>query len=410
MTSLLAIAATFAASLSAQLALSEAPFGGRVEGEGTVAVKGARIVTVSGEEIDGGTVLIRGGRIEAVGKEVEIPYDARVIDGAKKVVMPGLVEAHTFRGTDRPNERQASVPFVSTFDSINPVDPYFEDSLRQGMTALFVLPGNDTMIGGQGCVVRPVGVTTESMVVARNAAIKISLKPRAGMSRMAHLAALRRELEDVSEMLKEKESKNPDLEIKREPMARLLKGVTPAFVYCPTASDVHRAIELSETYKFKMKLVLGRDGWKAADEIAKHKLDVILAPEVAYWETDEEKHEEVRRSGVAALAKAGVKVALQTESQGFGTNYLWYQAATAVKYGLSRQEALKAMTLWPAEIIGLGSRMGSIEKGKDGNLVILTGDPLDAQTWVDLVLIEGKVVYERSKDEKLKRVMEFRRP
>jgi imidazolonepropionase-like amidohydrolase len=378
--------------------------------EGTVAIKGARVITVSGEEIEAGMVLLRGGRIEAVGKEVEIPWDARVIDGAKKVVMPGLIEAHTFRGTDRPNERMASVPFVSTFDSINPVDPYFEDSLRQGITALFVLPGNDTMIGGQGCVVRPLGVTTESMILTKSAAIKISLKPRPGMSRMAHLAALRKELDEVREMLNEKESKNPDLEIKREPMARLLRGVTPAFVYCPTASDVHRAIELSETYKFKMKLVLGRDGWKAADEIAKRKLEVVLSPEVAYWETDEEKHEEVRRSGVAALAKAGVKIALQTEAQGFGTNYLWYQAATAVKHGLSRQEAIKAMTLWPAEIIGLGSRMGSIEKGKDGNLVVLTGDPLDAQTWVDLVLIEGKIVYERSKDEKLKRVMELRRP
>ena len=378
--------------------------------DGAVAVKGARVITVSGEEIEAGTVLIRGGRIEAVGKDVEIPWDAKVIDGAKKVVMPGLVEAHTFRGTDRPNERLASVPFVSAFDSINPVDPYFEDSLRQGQTALFVLPGNDTMIGGQGCIVRPVGVTTESMVVAKNAAIKISLRPRPGQSRMAHLAALRKELDEVSEMLRDKDAKNPDLEAKREPMARLLKGVTPAFVFCPTASDVHRAIELSETYKFKMKLVLGRDGWKAAEEIAKQKLDVILAPEVAYWETDDEKHEEVRRSGVAALVKAGVKVALQTDASGFGTNYAWYQAATAVRQGLSRADALKAVTLWPAEIVGLGARMGSIEKGKDGTLVILTGDPLDAQSWVDLVLIDGKVVYERTRDEKLKRVLEGRRP
>ena len=378
--------------------------------DGAVAIKGARIITVSGEEIEGGTVLIRGGRIEAVGKTLEIPWDARVIDGAKRVVMPGLIEAHTSRGTDRPNERLASVPFVSTFDSINPVDPYFEDALRQGQTALFVLPGNDTMIGGQGCVVRPTGVTTESMAVARNVAIKISLKPRPGASRMAHLAALRKEFDEVAEALKEKETKNRDLEIKREPMARLLKGVTPAFVYCPTASDVHRAIELSETYKFRMKLVLGRDGWKAVDEIARRKLEVVLSPEIAYWESDEERHEEVRRSGVAVLAKAGVKFALQSDGGAFGSNYLWFQAATAVKYGLSRADALKAITLWPAEILGLGSRMGSIEKGKDGNIVVLTGDPLDGQTWVDTVLVEGKVVYERSKDEKLKRVMDLRRP
>ena len=378
--------------------------------DGTVAIKGARIITVSGEDIESGTVLLRGGRIEAVGKDVEIPWDAKVIDGAKRVVLPGLIEAHSFRGTDRPNERLASVPFVSTFDSINPVDPYFEDSIRQGQTAIFVLPGNDTMIGGQGCVVRPSGATTEAMLVTRNAALKISLKPKQGTSRMAHLAALRKELNEVVELLKDKDSKNPDLEAKREPMGRLLKGVTPAFVYCPTASDVHRAIELADAYGFKMKLVIGRDGWKAAEEIAAKKLDVILSPEVAYWETDDVRHEEVRRSGAAALVKAGVKIALQTDASGFGTNYLWYQAATAVKFGLPRAEAIKAMTLWPAEILGLGSRMGSIEKGKDGNLVVLTGDPLDAQTWVDVVLIDGKVVYERARDEKLKRVLEGRRP
>jgi imidazolonepropionase-like amidohydrolase len=204
-------------------------------------------------------------------KKAVVPMDVTVrrcqsiIDGAKKVVVPGFIEAHTVRGTDRPNERLASVPFVSTFDSINPVDPFYEDALRQGITTLCVMPGNDTMIGGQGCVVRPVGVTTESMMIVKNVAMKISLRPRPGVSRMAHLAALRKELNEAAEQLKEKKGE-PDP--RREPLARLLKGLLPAFVYCPTASDVHRAIDLADTYKFKIKLVLGRDGWKAAAEHA----------------------------------------------------------------------------------------------------------------------------------------------
>jgi imidazolonepropionase-like amidohydrolase len=321
-------------------------------------------------------------------------------------VIPGFVEAHTSRGTDRPNERLASVPFVSTFDSINPVDPVFEDAVRQGITTLCVMPGNDTMIGGQGCVVHPSGATTESMMVVRNAALKISLKPRAGMSRMAHVAALRREFNDAAEALKETKG---DFDPRREPMIRLLKGLLPAFVYCPTASDVHRAIELAETYKFKAKLVLGRDGWKAAGEIAKKGLEVVLDPELEYWETDDERHDEVRRFGVEALAKAGVKYAFQTDALPYGTSYLWYQAATAVRNGLSRSEAIRAVTLAPAEILGLGGRIGSIERGKDANLVLLTGDPLDVQTWVDTVLIEGKVVYERAKDEKLRRMAETKK-
>jgi imidazolonepropionase-like amidohydrolase len=379
---------------------------GAVPEDAAIAIKGARVIPVSGPELENAVILMRGGKIEAVGKDLEIPWDARVIDGTKKVIVPGFVEAHTFRGTDRPNERLASVPFVSTFDSINPVDPFFEDALRQGVTTLGVMPGNDTMIGGQGCVVRPVGVTTESMMLVKNVALKMSLKPRPGVSRMAHMAALRKELQDAAEALKDKKAE-PDA--RREPLARLLKGLLPAFVYCPTASDVQRAMELADTFKFKAKLVLGRDGWKAAADIAKRGYEVVLDPELEYWETDEERHEEVRRFGGEAPAKAGLRFAFQTDALPHGSSYLWFQAATAVKNGLSRAEALRAATLAPAEILGLGTRIGSIEKGKDANVVVLTGDPLDVQTWVDLVLIEGKTVYERAKDEKLKRVLEVKK-
>lgn len=374
--------------------------------DAVVAIKGARVIPVSGPELDSATIIIRGGRIEAVGKDLEIPWDAKVLDGTRKVVIPGLVEAHSARGTDRPNERIASVPFVSTFDAINPVDPYFEDALRQGIATIAVMPGNDTMIGGQGCVVRPTGVTAESMMIAKNVAMKISLKPRAGVSRMAHVAALRKELRDAAEAGKDKKGE-PDP--RREPMSRLLKGLLPAFVYCPTASDVHRALELADSFGFKPKLVLGRDGWKAAAEIAKKGVEVILDPELEYWETDEERHDEVRRFGAEGIAKAGLKYAFQTDAGLHGSSYLWFQAATAVRNGLSRTEALRAITLAPAEILGLGARLGSIEKGKDGTLVVLSGDPLDAQSWVETVLIEGKIVYERAKDEKLKRVLEIRK-
>jgi imidazolonepropionase-like amidohydrolase len=374
--------------------------------DGVIAIKGARVIPITGPELESGTILIRAGKIEAIGKDLEIPWDAKVIDGAKKVVLPGFVEAHTSRGTDRPNERLASVPFVSTFDSINPVDPYFEDCLRQGITTLCVMPGNDTMIGGQGCVVRPTGVTVESMMVVKNVGMKVSLKPRAGLSRMAHIAALRKELNEGAELLKDKKA---DADPRRDAVSRLLKGLTPAFVYCPTASDVHRAIELSEASGMKIKLVLGRDGWKASAEIAKKGLEAILDPELEYWETDEDLHDDVRRCGADAPAKAGVKFALQTDAAASGSNYLWYQAATAVRNGLSRAEALRAVTLAPAEILGLGSRLGSLEKGKDATLVILTGDPLDAQSWVETVLIEGRVVYERSKDEKLRRILEAKK-
>jgi imidazolonepropionase-like amidohydrolase len=368
-----------------------------------LAIKNARILTISGAEIEGGSVIVKGGRIEAVGKDLEIPWDAKVVDAGGRTLLPGLIEAHTFRGLDRPNERMPSVPFVSAFDAVNPVDPYFEDALRQGICALGVSPGHDTLIGGQICLMKPAGGTTERMLLGKNAFLKISLKPRAGTSRMAHVAALRRELDEARDA--EKEKSEGEAAAKREPLLRLLRGALPAMVYCPTASDVLKAIELSETYKFRVTLVLGRDGWKAVDEIAKRKLDVVLAPELAYWETDEETREEVRRHGAAPFAKAGVRFALQTDGSPYGGAYLWYQAAQALKQGVSRADALRAITLAPAEILGLGARLGTIEKGKDATFTLFTGDPLDAQTWVDRVWIEGRSVYERAKDERLKRVL-----
>ena len=115
----------------------------------------------------------------------------------------------------------------------------------------------------------------------------------------------------------------------------------------------------------------------------------------------------VHRIAPIAFWKAGVKFAFQTNSSRFGTSFMWYQAATAVKYGLPRDVALKAGTLYPAQILGLSDRVGSIEKGKAADLVILTGDPLDTMTWVDSVLVDGRVVYQRSKDDKLKRVLDL---
>ena len=380
-------------------------------GDDTLVIRNGRVIPISGPELESATVLVRDGRIAAVGKDVEVPFDARVIDATGKVVMPAFVEAHSFRGMDRPNERMPSVPFVSTFDAINPVDLYFEDCLRQGIATLCIVPGNDTLIGGQGCVIRPSGATVEEMLVVRNAFLKISLKPRPGSSRMAHVAALRRELDGAAEALKEsgekKEEPRPGApESRREPLYRLLRGTLPAMVYCPTASDVLKAVELSETYKFRMVLVLGPDGWKAAPEIARRKLEVVLAPDFAYWETDPETHEQVRRVGTEVFAKAGVPFSLQTDGSTLGSTYLWHQAAVAVRHGLPRAEALQAATLRPARLLGLENRLGSLEKGKDATLLILTGDPLDAQTWVDQVLVEGRTVYERAKDLRLKRLLE----
>jgi imidazolonepropionase-like amidohydrolase len=133
---------------------------------------------------------------------------------------------------------------------------------------------------------------------------------------------------------------------------------------------------------------------------------VVLDPQLIVWETNEEKNEEEMKVVPSIFQKAKVRFAFQTDTSRYGRRYLWYQAATAVKYGISRAEALKSATLYPAQFIGIDDRFGSIEKGKQANLIFLTGDPLDAQTWVDKVMLAGKIVYEKDKDQRLKKLLE----
>lgn len=403
---------------------------GGARAEEWIAVKGARVIPVSGPPIENGTVLVRDGRIEAVGgPEVEIPWQARTIDGTGKTVVPGFVLAHTSRGLDSANENVPNVPFVSVLDAIDPVNAFFEDSLRDGVTTICVMPGNRSMIGGQGMIVKPYGLTVESMIVKRDAGLKISMEPPQSGSRMGQMQRLRRtfvELRESMDDLAEKKAeaaeaakassgvgpppappeKEPELDAKKKPLADLVEGRIPAYVYCGRAADVDRAFELAETFKFRIVPVLGPDCWKAAKLLAEKKAPVILDADLVTYERDEETRKEMKRFAPEIFRKAGVaSMAFTTDAAQYGSRYLWYQAALAVRNGMDASEAMKCVTLHPAEAIGLADRVGSLEKGKDGNFVILSGDPLDYRTWVETVVIEGKIAYRRDEDERLKRVL-----
>src|SRR5438874_5641934 len=139
-----------------------------------LAIKGGRILPIAGPPIDGGVILIRDGKIQAVGKDLAIPSDYRVIDATNKVVLPGFIEAHSSRGMDQANERNNNVPFLSVIDAIDPGHDYFEDCRRNGVTTVAVVPGDETMIGGQAAIIMTAGTYVEQMIVKRQATIKLS--------------------------------------------------------------------------------------------------------------------------------------------------------------------------------------------------------------------------------------------
>ena len=383
------------------------------------AVKAGKIITVSGPEIEEGVVLIEDGRITEVGKGIEIPWDANVIDASDKVVMPGFIDVHTSEGMRTANERVLEVPFITAADGIDPIGFFMEDTLRDGVTTMLVIPGNDTLIGGSGIVVKPHGMTVEDITVRGNTGVKLSLQARNDSSRMGHIARLRKYFADLAherEQLAQREAdakaeKKPfdeEIDSKKQPVIDLLEGKIKGFMYCPTSSDVVKAFELGEELGLKFTPVLGPDCYDAAAFLAEKGEPVILDSNLIVWETNEETETEEMKVVPKIMADAGVKFAIQRNAGDYEARYLWLQAARCVAHGVPREEALRSVTLTAAEIIGVADRVGSLEKGKDANLLILTGDPLDSLTWVDQVLIEGELVYERDKDERLERLLEER--
>jgi imidazolonepropionase-like amidohydrolase len=386
-----------------------------------IAIKGGKILTISGEDIEDGIILIKNGKISEVGKNIRIPENAEVIDAAGKWILPGLIESHTTLGarsrysgsnsdeTSNPNTAQ-----MLMIDGINPFDKNIKYAQRAGITSMLASPGRQNVIGGQPAVLKLRGNTVTEMILLSPAGIKISLgegpkdaygkKGRLPTTRMGSAYVLRKaliEAEDYTRKWEEYEKKRkkdkntqpPKRDLKLEPLAEVRKGKLTAFIECYRADDIMTALRLIDEFKLKAVLVGCTEGHKIPEEIAKRKVPVIVSPFGVGPRRMETQ--DIKLENAAILAKAGVKVVIKSdEALGMGTlQELPLHAALAVKGGLDNRTALRAITLSAAEVLGVNERIGSIEKGKDADLVIFDGDPLYYITHVDRVLIEGKTVF-----------------
>ena len=402
-----------------------------------LALQGARIIPVVGDELASGTILIEHGKITAVGEEVDIPYDAMVVDVSGKVLFPGMVDAHSARALDRFNENLPVTPFLDVYDALDPSKVYFEDALRDGVTSVHVIVGNNCVIGGLSRVVNPIGLSPDEMTIAAPVAMKLSVAPKRRSDRMVQMATLREtflELADYLERLAEKkyeeslEEKGELLEVgpeearklgkdligpddyddKHRSLIKLTSGKLLAFVYCETAGDVAHAITLAKENGFfdRMTLVLGPDCFKAIDEIKASKRPVILDSELIYRERDPLTGK-IRETFVPKVfSDARVKFSLlPSPTSSLAERYLNYQAARCVRHGIRRKKALKSITLNPARAAGVGDRVGSLTVGKSADIVVFSGDPLDFNSWVEQVYIRGILAYDRKDDVRLKRLL-----
>ncbi|HJO25875.1 MAG TPA: amidohydrolase family protein [Planctomycetota bacterium] len=424
-------------------------------GDGRLAIRAGKIITQAGENIENGTIVIENGRITAVGAEVEVPWDVEVLDATHLTAFPGFVEAHGNRGMDRPNENIDVAPFLNIRDSIDPVNFYFEDSLRWGVTTINVQQGNSCVIGGKGMVVKPFGMTVEEMLVRPASGLKLSASPKSGKSRATQAQALRKTFSELESYLgglvqKKKDGDDSarrealyqgrdleseearegraqagsatwtvaDLELiprgeideKQAPLLDLVEGRIPAWFYCGAPMDVRVALEVARDNGFlaQTTLVLSSSCWKAVDEIAEAGVPVVLSSALTHIERHPVTGDEIETFVPKIFKEKGVRYALASSNQ--STQSLWFQAATCVAQGMSRTDALAAVTTVPADILGLGKRVGSIEKGKDGNVLLLSGDPLSVTSFVEYVVLEGSTVYDRSQDVRARHLMEGETP
>jgi imidazolonepropionase-like amidohydrolase len=382
-----------------------------------IAITGGRLLTASGPELADGVVLIDGGKLVAVRRDEPVPEGVRVIDAHGRVITPGLIDAHTHLGLDEQgigaagddtNEAVEPVaPHLRALDGINLEDIAFDDARKAGVTASEVKPGSGNVIGGQCVVIKHAGLIIDRVVLRAPSAIKAALgenpkftyrpQKKSPSTRMA-TAALFREIFTRAQTYLEKrraetEAGRPfERDLKLEAIGLVLEKRIPMRIHAHRADDIMTALRLRDEFGFEMSIDHCTEGHKVAEELARRGVSAIVGPSMSgrYKVELREKTFETP----AVLAAAGVKVAITTDHPVVPIHQLMTAAILAAKNGLSTDLALKALTLHPAEILGVDERIGSLEVGKDADLVIWSGDPFDLRSRVMLTMIDGQVVYE----------------
>lgn len=385
-----------------------------------LAITNGKIYTVSNEIINNGTILIDNGKISQIGQDIKIPEGAQVIDAGGKNIMPGFIDAHChvgicedglgMEGNDGNEVTDPITPHLRAIDGINPIDKSFEEAYKSGITCLATGPGSANIIGGQFVAMKTYGRRIEDMIVKEPIAIKAALgenpkrvyggQNKAPITRMATAAMLRDTLFKAKIYMGKKEAVNYDLlkmpkfDMKMEAMEKVIKKEIPLKIHAHRADDILTAIRIGKEFDINITVDHCTGGHLVADFIAEEGVDVVVGPSMMFRSKVEVS--ELTFETPAILSKAGVKIAIMTDCPATPIQYLPYFVGLAIKFGLDEKEALKAITINAAEILGIDNRVGSLEVGKDGDLIIVDGDPfLDINNRLMATIIDGKVVYQR---------------
>jgi imidazolonepropionase-like amidohydrolase len=369
--------------------------------EDVIVLTNAKILTVSGAEAK--VLVIAGGKIQELAGEP--PAGGKVVDLKGKVIIPGLVDAGCTLGISGPTNEEGDevAPQVRIVDSLDPRSPDLIRARQSGVTAAFLSPGNRGVIGGLASVVKTAGESRAAMIVREEAAMKAAIGPgpyqgnfpprgtpatffaRRPTTRMGVAWEFRKAFFDARRYAEQRHEGDAGKEL----LLQALAGKLPVRIAATRLTDVETALNAAEELGLAIAFEEAQEAWKRADLLAKKKIPVLLRPSMlgAPPYTMGEPVE-VRLDAFSILSKAGVKTALLSTG-----NQLLSSVAFAVRHGAAPADALRAVTLTPAEILGVEQRMGSLDKGKDADLVVLSGEPHDVTTRVEKVMIGGRWVY-----------------
>ena len=383
----------------------------------TIAITGGTVYPVSGPKMENATVLIRDGRITAVGPAVTLPGDATRIDARGKWVTPGLIDGGTQLGlteisaVNATNEgalRGSDVAAAfNVAEGINPASTLIPVTRVEGVTTTLAAPASG-WISGQAVLIDLDGATIEQMLVRSPVGIVVDLsegsKSAGGGSRAGVAQRLRRVFSDALEYSRRRtEYTRAQMQQLAAPAADLeallpvLRDQLPLIAFANRRSDIETALRIGREFKLKLILAGAQEAWMLAPQLAAAGVPVLVQPLDNIPSYDALG---VRYENAAVLAKAGVKVAL-LETDTHNARDLRQQAGNAVSYGMTWDQALRAVTLSPAEIFGVGDRYGSLEAGKVANVVVWSGDPFEFTTAVEHVFIRGKEIPLRSRQTEL---------
>ena len=392
---------------------------------GVYAIRNAHVVPVSGPTIDNGTVIIRDGKIEAVGANVSVPSGAQVIDAQGLWVYPGMFDAGTAMGlvevgqgapgTVDTTEAGDLNPHVKAIVAVNPHSAHIGVTRVDGVTNALTLPLGG-LISGQAAVINLVGTTPAEMAVVPQAALVINY-PRTSTGGGGFFAAvqppnlseavntanrqvdqIRRTMRDAEAYgrahdayAKDKTLPRPEQNLMLEALVPYVRGERPVVFRADRETDMRGAIRFAEEMRLKPIILGGDDAWKIAAFLKEKNVPVILTG-ILDLPSREDDFYDTLYENAAKLRQAGVRFAISSGDNGANVRNLPYYAGMAAAFGLPKDEALKAVTLYPAQILNLGDLLGSIEVGKMANLVVTDGDLLETRTHVRHLFIDGRQI------------------